>query len=304
VWKHLHAVQGGSLVYPVASFTDTKVVISPVGGGYPKPYEQVLVDYVYDRYETVVAEVVTSDGTPVVVVQGTEIDRQDSHDPENVAGDLVEVTRVQNMTLTRVWTYAVKSFDRQAIYLNTNQPGYVAPHVGDRLEVDYRYCPPTKVAIEMYEDRETLEKMGHDLKIGDVMATLPSYFEIGQGDIVTLLFARSRREIVVTRGVGAWDELPAFDVVKAFDGVARGGAGEVYREGVNFRIQQFSQLYWLTGAPVTGKKYTLSIIERPTFRVFQTGAVHNFAENQHFPQKCTIRRYERASEPEEVRVDR
>lgn len=304
VWRHLHEVQGGSVVYPVAGFTDTEITLTAVGEEFPKPYEKVVVDYTVDRYETVTSEQVVSDGAATVRVSGTQIDRQDTHDPEDVRGDIVEVTRVRNMT--QLWTYEVDGFNRQDIYLKTTQVGYLAPAVDDVIEVDYRYCPADIIAIEMFEDREQMEKWGHDMKIGDAMATIPSFFDIGQGDLVTLLFAQARREATLVRGAGSYDTLPVFDAVRVVDGEIRDEDGSFYAENTDFEIRNYRQLYWGLGGsvPAAGKKLTMNIMERPTFRIHISGPSHNFAENQRFPQKVSLKRYSVGEASERGRVDK
>ena len=50
----------------------------------------------------------------------------------------------------------------------------------------------------------------------------------------------------------------------------------------------------------------MDYMERPTFRIFERGPLHNFAENKRFPQKCTLRRYQASTIGKiegEMRVD-
>ncbi len=306
VWRHIHPVQGGSQFWEVDSFTNTEItLVADANGEFPRYYEQVIVDYEYDRYESITAEEVVSDGTVIVGVStGLEIETQTTSNPEGVKGDLTAVSRVRNVTQS--WTYAVSSFSRQEITLNTAQIGYLAPNVDDVIEVDYTYCPPATVAIEMYEDGERMEKMGHDIKVGDVVGTFPSFYDVGAGDIVTFLFAQSRKETIITRGASAWDYLPSFDVVRTVDYEIRDEDGATYTEGVNYQIQEFNRLQWISGGPAQGKRYSVDYLERPTFRVLARGPTHNFAENKRFPQKLTLRRYQASTIGKiegEMRVD-
>jgi hypothetical protein len=304
VWRHIHTIQGGSQFWEVDSFTDTEITLKPdANGEFPRYYERVILDYEVNQYRPITAEQIMSDGTSTVMVQaGLEIATQTTSNPEGVHGDLTSVSRVHNVTQS--WTYVVNGFSRQAIYLNTTQIGYLAPAVDDVIEVDYIYCPPARVAIEMYEDMEKMEKMGHDMKVGDIIGTFPSYFDLGANDLVTFLFAQSRAEAVMTRGVAAWDELPAFDVVRTVDLEIRDEDGAFYTEGTHYEIRNYNDLYWISGGPAQGKKYSVDYMERPTFRIFERGPVHNFAENKRFPQKCTLRRYHHSTKIDRMRVDK
>jgi hypothetical protein len=113
-----------------------------------------------------------------------------------------------------------------------------------------------------------------------------------------------RKEAVIVRGDGSYDELPEFDVVRVADEFVEDEDGKQYRSGVDFVIRYYNNLTWLgTNRPAQGKRYTMTFFFRPTYRIFQKEPSRNFSENKRFPSKCMLRLFEKAGTVDFTRVD-
>lgn len=302
VMLHRHSSQGGNIFFTSSSFSGNEIVLTGVDP--PKYWERVLVTYWYDRWESVSDERITSNGTSTITVTKTEISTENTSNPFLIYGDLTEITQVRNLNPLHPYTYTVKGFDRQNIYLDSAAPGYVNV-AGDVISVSYWFCGAAKIATEMIDTQERAEKIGHDIKVGDVMSTIPSYYDIGEGDLVTFLASELRKEAVIIRGAGNYDEFPEFDVTRIADNFLLDETGARYTFGTDFVIQQYNNLVWLAGRPrpVQGKRYTVVFYYRPTYRVFMKGPSYNRAENKAFPMKVFLRSFEKVRNADFSRVD-
>lgn len=305
VQRFLHPDQGGSFSYPIISFSGDVITIDTTAKPLKK-YYQLKVSYAYRNANVVINEDSTHNGTYVLKTIQTEFHNNEFSNPLYINGDIMRVNRVYNVT--QDYTYLVKSFSKQEIYLDPQLirdpdlpppippapdtrpfvPSAPAPIVTDVLEVDYEYVKPFKIVTGRIESEYALQKWGEDIKMGDVEAVLPASYNVARGDIITFMTTLMKAQDVIMRGTGAFDELPQFDVFDILENI-EDEDGELYYPE-DFALQHYNDLEW-TGVhkPAQGKKYSIMYRYRPSYTVYKKTPSLMNAEDKMFPQNLYLR---------------
>ena len=258
--------EGGIVTYDIDSFDDTIITLKN-NGDLPKRYERIFVSYTFSNANKITNENSThTDNSFIIETTGTLFN--DAHIPATlkVHGDIVEVNRVYNVT--KNFTYTVKKFKKNYIYLNNNISSDKKTQSTDILQVDYKYIPIFYAALLHIQTTNAVEKWGEDVKLGDIRAVLPTYFYVGRFSIITAMTTLLTAQEVITRGVLDYDEVPSFDVFEVIGNI-EDEDNNIYTPDL-FQIQEFNNLTWLSNIkPKQGKKYTINYRYRPSYVVYR-----------------------------------
>ena len=294
IQRRLHESQGGTTVYNITSFDDTKIYFTAPGGScVPKRYEKVQVTYEYSLESSVISENSSRDSIGYTMhTIATLIEFNNTSNPYQINGDLTEVTRIYNKTTDT--TYNVKSFSKQTIVADDESGAKAAIELTDVLEVDYKYVKPAQIGTGRMQLNNALQKWGEDIKSGDVQAIIPGYYYFSKGDIITFLFPRIRETTVIKRGTGLKDELPQFDVNEIIYEIIDEDGTKYTNDGTKFYLSEYNDLNWVSGqGPATGKKYTVTYLFHPTYRVYKQEIDLMSNENKQFPNLVQLRYMQR-----------
>lgn len=288
VQRTLHSSQGGNINYTIDSFTDTKIVIS--GGQAPKRYERVRVTYDYNIEETIENE----NSEHLVAgytlhTTGTKITFSNTANPFNIHGDITSVTRVYNVT--QDISYSVLRFNKQSIILDDESGAKPQVEITDVLQVDYTYVKPAQVGTGRMIINSYINKTLDDVKESDTGGIIPGGYQIGRGDLVTFLTPRIRDTAVIKRGSGSLkDEIPQFDVAEIIGEILDEDGIKYVNDGTKFSIQEYNDLVWISGqGPAAGKKYSVTYIYNPTYRIYKQNIDGMNNENKYFPNLVQLR---------------
>jgi hypothetical protein len=287
VQKFLHISQGGNIDYTIVGFNDTTVEIEGPGGACPpRRYEKVRVTYEFCLWNTVTGENSEhTTGSYIIHTIGTRAILRNSSNPFDIHGDLTKVTRVYNVTKDE--TYDVKKFCRRSIVIDDKDGAVNAPESSDVLAVDYQYAKPETIGTGRLDLQNTLQKVSEDLKEGDLQGLFPAYSHLNKGDIVTFLVPRLRSDEILRRGSTDKDELPQFDVVEVMDPIIDED-GNKYYGGTDFNLSEYNDLVWING-PANKKRYSLTFLYRPSYRIYRQNLDAMTNESKYFPQMVTMR---------------
>jgi len=294
VQRRLHDIQGGNIIYTVASFTDDDITLVDNGKLAPRHFP-IKVTYKYYIPESVTDEDSTSDGTYVITTTGTEIDvTRNTSNPFHVYGDIFKITRVYNVTQDE--TYTVSSFRKTKITLVSTGGAPSAPLTDDVLEVDYEWIQPIQVGIRRIEPKYATVKWGVDLKVGDIEGTFPGGYHCQRGNIVSLLSTVLTESKVIKRGAGSTDELPFFDCDEIIGDIIDVN-GVVYTSA-DFTLSTYNDLVWSSTKPAEGIKYTVQIRYHPSYTLYKQDTSMLSAENKRWPQNWQLRLFDKVTPKE------
>lgn len=271
--------QGGIKVYDIVDYDQTTITIS--GTPLPRHWQKMRVSYWFDRYNLVEGEVPDVNvNTKTLTVTGPRYD--DGHRTGNVmnaTGDIALVNQIKRPSDGYVFTNF--SFTKNKIYLKGSEPD---PDPDD-IEVTYYYAPTTQVLVADLSSRKVKEKWMGDLPSGSVMMSFEPWYELGSGDLITLLTPEFTKNEVISHGDTGVDKLLEFDVSEV-DDVIFDQDGTQYREGEDWVLQNFHDVVWIAGGkqPASGTVLSVRYNYHPTYTVFQDQGVPNALENKLYPK--------------------
>ncbi len=269
--------QGNIKKYVIDRFDAFNIYIS--GSPLPLHWQKLRVSYYFDRYNSVVGDLVEVDAaTKTLTTTLTKYDGEHRiGNVEDVHGDLAIITRIYDAQLDH--TFSDFTFRKNRIQLSDNEP---TPTPG-KVEVDYFYVPPTQVLPSDLESQDDKEKWMSDLTSGTVRVGLEPWYELSEGDLVTILVAEYfRDEVIVHSSVGV-DKLNEFDISRIDDEIFDED-GVKYRKGIDYYLRPFRDLVWIGSQPNQGKRISVRYGYHPTFSIFINNPVPNNLENKRFPK--------------------
>jgi len=269
--------QGGIKEYTIDEYTASEIRIS--GNPLPRKYEKMRVTYYFDRFEYVQDELVTVDAaTRILTTKGTAFDGgHRSSNFFNVHGDIAVVEKVYDTEKSH--TYTNYTFRKNKIYVD---PGEPAP-TPDKVQVSYYYVPPARVLTSDIEVRQLKqEKWTSELPEGECRMAMEPWFELGEGDIITLLTPTLYKNEIIKHS-GVIDKLIEFDVAR-IDEIIFDEDGKRYEVNIDFVLKGFRDISWIGNQPVPGKRISVRYGYHPTYVVFQDHPMPNTLENKQYPQ--------------------
>lgn len=287
--------QGGIIKHEIVSFNENQIIIAAENK--PRYYHPVRVSYIFDRYEYVEAEspLVNPDHR-ILKVQGPIID--DGNSTSNIqeaAGDITIIKKIWDVETGE--EFKIYKFHRNYIFVEnaTLRPG--------KVRVSYYYAPIERVLVtDLANNQMDSEDFQRALLSGAVRVTLAPWFEIGQGDIITLLTATYYRDEVIAASDAGVDELTEWEV-SDLDTTAFDSIGNIYVRDTDFILLPRNKVKWIKKRPNVGHSYTIRYGYRPTLIVYQDGPQPNVLENRTFPKVVFMQAYSRTRHKELARFE-
>ena len=276
--------QGGIVSYTIKRWDSTEIEIE--GSPLPEPWMKMRVSYYFDGYNLISAERVdVHPATRTLVVNGTRWNNgYRTSNVENAHGSIAVLVRVWDAVTGHEFTQC--RFNRNEIYLSQQDPVPVPGNV----RATYYYAPVTKVLLNEPETTTTNQEAWMSmLREGVNRAAIEGWYDVAQGDLITLLTPELFRDDVIVRsGMHLVDKLSEFDVSR-LDDEAVDEDGNRYFAGRDYLLRGYHDLEWIGAQPAPGKAYSLRFAFRPTYVVFQTSAVPNSMENKKLPQIVNLK---------------
>jgi len=273
---------GGIVEYDIVEFDSTKIKIQRKNptDRFPLHYEKMRVSYYFDRFEKVENELVEVDSqNNILTTKGTLYlkERYSFSNIYNIHGDITIVNEIKHIDYNHVYTNF--KFNRNKIYvqIGNNEP----PLEQDKISVSYYYAPPVKVVPADFSIQVDYEKFNTSLRTGNIRIALEPWFEIAQGDIITLLTYFYYDTDVITHRSNI-DTLSKFGVVKLDDEIIDQNNNR-YRLNIDYILYDFNKILWIGNQPQNGVKFSIRYSYNPSFIVFQDEPIFNNLTNKSFP---------------------
>lgn len=263
--------------------------VQPVDGSYiqlevpyPREYEVLTVDYIYDPDISVVSEnsEVYSTNTLRVIAP---LFSEKSKDFE---GSIKTVTRVRNVT--RNLTYTVKSAVKVYIYLNA-MPSWVS---GDVLEVDYVYQRPYAFLLTGISPKIRYQQP-YVLESAEAILMTPYWAQVAPDDLFTAMAVEQTGRAVVQPSVSAGN-----DVISAYYDLSRllrviDTSGREYTTGAGKDVEIFgrNELKWNIAKPSV--PYTAQFTYHPTYTALDQMHMLRNSENKAFINRVSVRQFDK-----------
>jgi hypothetical protein len=242
--------------------------------------DRIRGSYIVDRYEFV-----ENDITDVIpntnILTVSKLTANDSYNTSNsikAKGDITKIVKVYETENTNN-VYEVKTFYKNFIELvqpPTNlQPGF--------LSVDYYFAPVVKVLHRDLESSNEKDKIGQDLPMGTVFFSIDGYWEIAEGDLITLSITEYFKNQVIARSETGIDSLWEFDVTRVVDDIIS-ASGQIYKKDIDFHLQNYRNIVWHENSPNIGEAYTVRYAYNPTYIIFRQQPSPNALQNKVFPK--------------------
>lgn len=276
--------QGGNKVYNIVSFNTSSITIS--GNPLPKNYHKMRVSYYFDRFDYVLKDAVTvNTNTKTLTTTKTLYEGGSKFgNPLKVHGDIAEILEISRPGDNYIFTNY--TFRKNKIFLGAGEPD---PVQGDVL-VTYFFVPVEKALPNDLDTTEDKEKWMHFLSSGAVRFGIKPWFELGQGDLITVLVSEFwRDEVLQHSGVGV-DKLLEFDISRVDDEIIDEN-GNKYHENEDFILRPFRDIVWIGNQPNPGKRISIRYGYHPTYKIFQNNPVPNNLENKQFPNVVLAKLY-------------
>lgn len=282
VERMLPPEQGGIRKYTITGFTDTEIFIE--GEFLPYYWNAMRVSYYFDRF-TYVREVPAVDPvTRVLTFQAPIADG--GYRTGNVmraAGDIAEVRRLYDAGNGHLYNRDEYSFRGNQIFLKT-----IAPAPTAQIEAEYFFAPAALVLCADLENREQKEKWTPNLKTGVLRMSFEPWYDVGDGDLITLLTPEFVRDETTRHGETGTDRLYEFDISRADDTILS-ASGVEYRQGEDWYLRDRRDIVWIGRQPLPGEAISVKYTYHPTYTVFQDGTTPNTLENKQYPKTLMAR---------------
>lgn len=144
---------------------------------------------------------------------------------------------------------------------------YFKERMNGSFNVKCKISRPFKIGYKTWTvDQSKTEPAKLNAQSGDLVVVVPTYFNLGTGDIITLLYSSLRHSQYVPFKEGNTDRLP-YAPVKYIESLHSKENGKIVEKewGKDFIVYGFDRLYWLTEKPRDG--YSISYDYHPSFRV-------------------------------------
>lgn len=242
--------------------------------------DRIRGSYVVDRFSfTESEELKVIPNTSILYV--TKLIADDSYNSSNSLQSKGDITKV-----VKVWQtdnpgieYEIEKFYKNQIILK-NPPSNVTDGF---LSASYYYAPVVKVLHRDLESSNEKDKIGQDLPMGTVFFSVDGYWELAEGDLITLTVTEYFKNQVVSRGATGKDELWEFDVTRIVDDIVAQD-GSIYKKDTDFHLEGYRTIVWHSNAPALGKVYTVRYAYNPTYIIFRQQPSPNALQNKVFPK--------------------
>lgn len=277
VEKLIAQEQGGIKKYNINSFDSRHINIS--GSPLPYHYHKLRVSYYFDRYDFIQNDRVEVKDN---ILTTTKTLKNGGHRHGNIQqahGDITLVKRVYDELLDH--TFTNYTFLKNQIIIGSGEP---KPSV-DKVLVDYYYAQAESVLPTDLQSKTDKETWTTTLASGEVKFGVKSWFDLSDGDLITLLVPRYFTDQIITHSSTGIDKLLEFDIASIAD-EAVDENGVKYRRGIDYYLRPFRDIVWIDGGnqPNAGVCYSIKYAYHPTYKVYTDNAVPNTMENKMYPK--------------------
>jgi len=192
----------------------------------------------------------------------------------NFTGEIIEITSVTNTTRTA--TMNVVSFWENMILTDSYA------EEADEITVVCKYVKPLKFMIADVKSKIKYEMARTGVTI-DMQATFPGYYQVGSGDMITLLKAEQKAS-VVGKVRGDFHQLPFFhakSIIRLEDEI-----GEI----TDAIIVRNNEIKWGSRKPESG--FSVSVMFNPSFVVLDDLPQLRYAEDKVFPKRVYLKKWD------------
>jgi hypothetical protein len=297
VERVLSPEQGGTISYKIQNWTTTSIKISgnaQDGSDLPRAFDRIRVSYYLDRLQSVTGDLLTVSGSILTApgcVVGSNVYEATSAD---IAGDIAELTDLYYVDSSGAGhTLTAQSISGNRIYLQSPYPDLT----GALCYASYLFAQPEKVIVGELSIREEKEKQWTTIPQGTVKLGLMPWWDLAQGDLVTLLGPEYVRDEVLTKSRESYDRLHEFDVTRVESDIVSEN-GDEYKLDVDFTVMPRRILKWIGRQPAPGSLFTVRYLYRPTYAIFNDNPIPAYMQNKRFPKTVTAALYSMLSQNE------
>jgi hypothetical protein len=264
--------------YTIDSFGPNSIVIS----GNPLPYhwQKLRVSYYFDRYDSVIADLVDVDvNAKTLTTTQTLFDGKTLYgNVDDVHGDITIIEKIKNRVTG--YEYENYTFQRNQIQIGAGEPELVP----DQIEVDYYYAPPARVLPMDLDTRNDKESWTSILQSGNIRMGVEPWYELAEGDLITFMTSEFVKQFIIKHnGATGEDRINEFDVARLDDEIIDED-GHKYFKGRDYYLKPFRNIVWIGQQPGNGKAMSVKFVYRPTFTIFLDNPVPNNMENKKYPR--------------------
>lgn len=277
---------GGIVKYTINSFDSNTITIA--GSPLPYHYNQMRVSHYFDGYTFASQDVVdVNDITYTLTTTQTRYDGEyRNSNVTNVHGDIALVTEVKNIVTGYI--YKDYTFRKNVIQIGSREP----KPVQGQIVVSYHFVEPTLVLPQSLDTTNEKDNWNTDMTAGRVMIGMKYWYEISEGDLITLLAVELYKDVIITHNASTGvDKLNEFDIVRLDDEIIDED-GIHYINNVDFVLKPFRDIAWMGKQPKQGKKFSVRFSYRPTYIVFLNNPTPNALENKKYPTLVNAKYYQ------------
>jgi hypothetical protein len=284
--RYLSPEQGGITEYRVKSFTKNSIIIDLMNPDdkFPESWEVIFVDYSIDLREITEQEFI-SDGKTIIYT--LDLDLADK------ARLLTNSLNIKPF-ISEIISVLDENNDPIPYTSSFNQNVYLENPVlsGKTIKIKAYYQEPILMVLEPLDIEKSREYHFDSYEVGDMMAIMSPTWDVGEGDLITCLANRNRREELMTRSDLDFDVLPYYDIHK-IDEIIYDDKGNKYFNNIDFYLFDYNKIRWIGNQPTFETVYSVSFMELMTYRAISSKARLNSNENKRLPKHCHLRKLDR-----------
>jgi len=195
----------------------------------------------------------------------------------NFIGKIVEITSVINKTKNNEKMNVV-SFWENLILTDSNVD------LTDEIDIICKYVKPLKMLISGISQKKKYEA-SYVTPEADAQLTVPGFYYMGTGDIITQLKAEQRTSIV-GKGSGSFHILPFFHVKSIIS--IKDEIGYI----TDASIVRNNEIKWGSRIP---DNFSITLTYNPSYTVMQDLPQMRYAEEKVFPRKVMLKQFDMLS---------
>lgn len=259
-------VDGGIIEYPIVSHDERSAIISaPDGYNLPEYYDPIKTDYSVDLWSQFSCEFDPDGFIYQLPLKDDEF--------------ITKISIVQHKSMES--SLKVHSFNVHTVYLDSIPSG--------RFEIRGYKSRCAIMAIMPFESSVDMNLKSYEHAEGDMIGICSDSYRIGKGDVITSLVMTQRSPELLIRGEGPFDLMAYYDVAE-IDGDIIDEDGVYYANGVDFVLWDYNKIRWMSKQPRVGARYSVSPMERLTWRVFGPLPEVSSAQGRRFPNSFHLKK--------------
>jgi len=164
-----------------------------------------------------------------------------------------------------------------------------------------RYMKPPKfVILSQNLNKETMELLHKHS--GDAVCSFPYYYDVAEGDIITVLSGTITNKIVLKKqNESDEDIIPEFFVEKI---VSIETTKERFIEGKDFILAEANRIFWIGNKKINkGEYFSITFKYNPTYRVVKNIPSLRTSEDQRIPRKVVLQLFSSFQEKGRVHIN-